>query len=646
MFGYLRATSSIERLYKTKPMKITFRVRNVIKKSIFGCVAGMGLMTQAVSNAQKEDSSAYELHQYAVVANRTEVPIEQVGSSVEILTSVDFDPLNQPFLLEAMRMVPGFYLRNNGGPGQVFGITTRGLNTNRPVVLIDGIEVSNPASGEIINFGTLATSQIDRVEILKGSQSTLYGADALAGVISISSKDGRGEPGSALNLMAGSHDTFQVEASTWGKASGWNYHVSLSYYDSEGYSVQPTDLGDAWADEDLYRNFNGLINVSYQVSDSSSIQVLSYYVDSKAEYDPGNPDYIFGMPFADNYTITEQLFTKARLSFQAHETWQSTLSAGYNTTDSFSMSSSPFASDGDRLEAEWINNVDVSDRYQLVAGVEYEKEEHKSDAGKRHETSLFLENIIGNNSPLALTVGARIDDNSVYGENSTYRGTFSHILKDTDDLFLKMRGSFGTSFQAPTFFHLFSFYGNPDVKPESGQGLDIGFEGTFRGGPVSFGLTFFDYRVEDKITFDGSRNGFINQDTYESSGLEATARIEFGPSLALQLSHTYADAEYQDGTEAERVPRNLSSANLHWRIPEKKLGINISSYFVGSQYSLRGDRDKMPSYAVVNCSATYSVGQETDIWLRIDNLFNRDYQEVMDFNAPGLSVYAGWNFEF
>ena len=281
-------------------MKITFRARTVIDVPALGLIAAVGLITPTLTPARMshkfstalrntgaeadfvgyaslqgvdpaspanlhktrastrspfaryefcekcglgQDTSSHLLEEHVVVANRTEVPIGKVGSSIEILTSADLEPLKQSFLLEALRLVPGFYLRNNGGPGQVFGMTTRGLNTNRPVVLIDGIEVNNPASGEIMNFGTLFLSQIERVEILKGSNSTIYGADALAGVISISSKDGKGEPGSSLNLMAGSHDTVQVGAATWGESGDWNYRVAVSSYDSEGYSAQPVEFG-------------------------------------------------------------------------------------------------------------------------------------------------------------------------------------------------------------------------------------------------------------------------------------------------------------------------------------------------------------------------------------------------------------------
>ena len=594
----------------------------------------------------EQDASSHSLETYVVVANRTERPIGDVGSSVEILTPDDFEPLKQSFLLEAMRLVPGFYLRNNGGPGQVFGMTTRGLNTNRPVVLIDGIEVSNPASAEIINFGALFLSQVERIEILKGSQSAMYGADGLAGVISISNKDGRGEPGSSLEVMAGAHDTVQLGAANWGKAGDWDYRIALSTYDSEGYSAQPVEFGDAWADDDLYRNLNGSINIGYGISETASLRFLGFYVDSKAEYDPGNPNWIWGEPFADNYTLTEQLFAKVGMDFEPSDAWASDLSVGYNHTDTFSMSSFPFASEGKRYEAEWLNSVHISDTYHLVAGLEYEEEEHLSDMGKRDETSLFLENLLNLNSALAMTLGGRFDDNSAYGEETTYRGTFNYDLNDGANLTSRLRGSFGTSFQAPTFFQLFSFYGNPLLDPESGQGLDLGWDGDLADGTASFSLTWFDYHLKDKITYDVATNSYINKETYDSAGLETMVKVELRPALSLQVSHTYAEAEYADGMEAERVPRNLYAAQLNWEIPETNWGIHLSHIWVGSQYSLRGEMEKMPAYGTANVAVSFAYREKGSIWLRIDNLFDEEYQEVRDYNAPGLSAYGGWNLRF
>ncbi|MCZ6675112.1 MAG: TonB-dependent receptor [Verrucomicrobia bacterium] len=628
-------------------MHISISQFGLPKKTILGLSAWFGLFaTQASFAIEDEESKIHDLDQYVVISSRTELRLEQVGSSVDIFTATDFEKSKQSFLSETLRTVPGLVLRNNGGSGQVFGMTTRGLNTNRPTVLIDGIEVSNPGSGQMLNFGTLSTSGVERVEVLKGAQSSLYGADALAGVISIHMKDGSREPGSSLDVMAGAYETYQASASTWGNFNNWTYHASVSWYDSQGYSVQDPDFGEAWADDDHYRNLNALLNLGYDFADTSSLKLVVYYIDSKAEFDPGDPSFIFGEPFADNYTETEQTFAKLALSFQPSDNWDSSLSAGMNKTRDFSFSSFPLASDGDRFELDWNNTVQASDSYKLVAGAKYEKEENKSDVGNRDERSLFLENIVILSEKLVLTLGGRYDDNSAYGDETTYRGTFSYILDETEDRFLKLRGSYGTSFQAPTFFQLFSSFGDPALKPESGVGWDFGLESSFDNGILSVGVTYFDYSIKDKIVFSFASFTFANEDRYFSQGVESFANVQFDEDLVLNLSYTYADAEYDDGSSAERVPHDILSVGLNWETLNDKLLLNLSSLYVGQQLSLRGDSQKMSDYVVLNLAGTYDLNETWDIWARIDNLLDEDYQEIMGFQTASFSVYAGARIRF
>ena len=617
------------------------------KNTILGGLAWIGLAGVPSSFAiEEDDSTIYDLDQFVVISSRTELPLDQVGSSVEVLTRTDFEKSKQPFLNEALRTVPGLLLRNNGGPGQVIGMTTRGLNTNRPTVLLNGVEVSNPASGQMLNFGTFATSSVEKVEVLKGPQSSLYGADALAGVISIQTQDGSRDSGSSADILAGSYDTYQASVGNWGSQGDWSYFSSVSWFDSGGYSVQDPSLGEAWADDDSYRNLNALLNLNYQLSEQSSLNGVAYYIDSRAEFDPGNPDFIFGEPFADNYTETEQTFVKVALKSEVSDQWTSTLSAGLNETRDFSNSSFPLSANGDRFELDWNNSFKASDSYTLVAGAKYEKEENKTDAFNRSEESLFIENVFSPSQELALTLGGRYDDNSAYGDETTYRGTFSYAVLGEEENFLKLRGSYGTSFQAPTFFQLFSFFGNPDVLPETGTGWDIGLEGTSNGGAISYGVTYFDYDIEDKIVYSFATNSFANEDRYFSQGFENYLSAALDENVSLRIAYTYSDAEYADGVTAERVPNDVISTTLDWGLPEKGVQLSLTHLFVGKQFDLRGDGSKRPSYSVFNVALTYELSDLNELWLRVDNVFDKEYQEVATYETAGFSVYAGVRFRF
>lgn len=621
-----------------------FGLTKLLASGIFACC---GAITAPSSFAIENDSSeVYDLDQFVVVSSRTELRLNQVGSSVEVVTSSDFKKLKQPFLLESLRSIPGYLLRNNGGSGQVFAMTTRGLNTNRPTVFIDGVEVSNPGSGQILNFGTLATSGIDRVEILKGAQSSLYGADALAGVISIQTRDGREEPGGSVDLMTGHFDTYQGTASIWGSKDAFSYFAMVSYFDSEGYSVQDPSYGPEWADDDFYRNFNGLINLSYQIKDDTALKLVVYYLDSKAGYDPGDPSFIFGDPFADNYTETEQTVAKLSFDFEPSDYWESELSASMTETRDFSFSSFPFAADGDRFELNWNNNFEYSGKYQLVAGAKYEKEENVSSPGDRNEKSLYLENLVFMDEEFVFTVGGRYDDNSAYGSEYTYRGTFSYILEETEQRLIRLRGSYGTSFQAPTFLQLFSFFGDPDIRPESGTGWDLGIETSLNEGTTTFGATYFDYDIKDKIVFSFASNNFANEGRYFSCGIESYAKFQLNNDIVLNLNYTYSNSEYEDGTPAERVPETTVTAGINWLTLNEVLLISLNGAYVGNQFSLRGDTDKTPDYLIFNIAGTYELNDAWDIWLRIDNLFDEDYEEVSGFQTADFSLFGGVNIQF
>ena len=612
-----------------------------------GFIAWCGEISAPPSFAIENDTSqVYDLDQFVIVSSRTELRLDQVGSSVELITSSDFEKLKQPFLLESLRGIPGFVLRNNGGSGQVFAMTTRGLNTNRPAVFIDGVEVSNPASGQILNFGTLATSGIDRVEILKGAQSSLYGADALAGVVSIETKDGREEPGSFFDVMVGGFDTYQAAASTWGSKNSFNYFAMVSYFDSEGYSVQDPGYGPEWADDDLYRNFNALVNLGYQISDDSALELVTYFVDSKAEFDPGDPSFIFGDPIVDNYTETKQIFAKMAFDFKPAENWDSELSVGINESRDFSFSSFPFEADGDRFELNWNNTVEYSDEFQLVAGAKYKKEKNISYPGDRSEESLFVENLFFPDENFVLTAGGRYDDNSAYGSESTFRGTFSYVVDEIENRFVRLRGSYGTSFQAPTFLQLFSFFGDPDIKPESGTGWDLGLESVFNEGTTTFGITYFDYDIMDKIVFSFASNSFANEDRYFSRGFESYAKFQVDNNVTLNFSYTYSDAKYEDCSPAERVPEATVTAGMDWLSPSEGVLFSLNGTYVGNQFSLRGDTEKMSEYLVINIAGTYRLNETCDIWLRIDNFFDENYEEVAGFQTAGFSVFGGVNFRF
>lgn len=618
-----------------------FNLQSGKRISLSACFSLLCLTLFARSQNFVQATDIYDLDRIVVVAHRSEVPLHQVGSSVDILEAKDLQKSDQPFLLDSLRFVPGFYLRNNGSPGGVFGITTRGLNANPPTVLIDGIKVDNPADGQIINFGSLFGNNVSRVEILKGPQSSLYGANALSGVISIHTTDGRSEPESKVGLSYGSHDTIAGNISTQGAQEKLSWALNLNYYE-HAFSVQDKSFGPEWADDDKYENLQTTLKLGYDISDTTSLHFLTYWFDTSSAFDPGLPDSLFGDPEFENVTETTQLFSRVGADFEVSDTWNSTVGMAFTDVESVTVTGGRFPSNGDRLRYDWKNEIGLTEQWKLVAGAEYETEDNRTEDVTRDNTSIFVENIFPVSNAFTWTLGGRYDDNSAYGEETTWRSTFSYSIKDSETRF---RGSYGTSFQAPSFYQLFSAFGSEGLTPESGEGWDLGFEQALADGKLYFTTTLFGNEVEDKIIFSFDSFTFANEELYESEGLETVLKFQVAQNATASIAHTYSDANHLDGTEAERVPRNIISFNVDWQ-PSEKTNISVNVLKVSSQYSLRTSTSKQEGYAVANLASQYDLNDRTQLWLRIDNLFDEEYEEVLSFQTSGFAVFGGARFSF
>ncbi|MBL4576195.1 MAG: TonB-dependent receptor [Opitutaceae bacterium] len=417
-----------------------------------------------------------------------------------------------------------------------------------------------------------------------------------------------------------------------------------NHLQSKGFSIEDPSIGPAWADNDGYENTSFSTKLGYEIGENTELFFLAYYIDSYAEFDPGNPAWIFGTPNADNYSENEQLFAKIGSKFQFSDNWDSQISFAHTDVDSTSYSGTAYQSNGDRFEFDWQNTIEINDRWTVVTGAEYQLEDNRSDIGDRDNKSYYLENVFSLSDQLDWTLGGRYDDNSAYGNETTWRTSFSYQIENIDT---RIHSSYGTSFQAPSFYQLFNpTYGNTSVIAESGKGWDFGIQKTFSEGKFVLHSTLFGYEVDDKINFSFATFKYGNEEFYESKGIESSASWQFCDALQLTAVHTYSDANYSDGTEAERVPRNVYSLNANWLGLENKLGINANIFHASSQFSLRGDSTKQPGYTVVNLATQYQLSERYELWARIDNLFDTDYQEIKNFQSPGIAFYTGIRLDF
>lgn len=618
--------------------------------------AGLGLASLAspARSQEADGNSMYELEGFTVVANRTELPLDRVGSSVDVLDATYLEADQSTFLLDSLRGVAGLNLRNNGGPGGAFGMTVRGLNSNRPKVLIDGVEVSNPATGSIINFGNLVVSNVNKVEVLKGPQSSLYGADAIAGVINIetlrdfSSNEGR------LRLSAGSFGTYEGSLSYRGTTDALRYSFGVNRYESDGFSTQDPALGEAWADDDAYENTSLNASVVRQVGEKSEVSFSAYYNENYSEFDPGDPAFIWGEPFAGSFSEGKQLFAKLGFKSEISDAWKTRIDYALTDVETLNKfgAGAPSLSEGKRHDLNWQNTLKASESWDLVAGAQFKRDEDRLAGRSRDDLAVYVESVHAISKDLDWTLGGRFDDNEDYGSEATFRSTFSYRIPETAT---RLRGSFGTSFQAPSFFQLSETngFGNPNLGPETGSGWDFGVEHQFAESKLSVGLTYFGYDIENKIIWDSSATSearpwgtYANRELYKSQGLETSLKWQASDSFGLGLVHTYVSAEYGDGTEAERAPRNTASLIANWTALENALTLNAIVQHTGSQFSLRGADVKQASYTVLDLAASYRIDDSYSVWLRVDNALDEDYEEILSYQTAGASVFGGLRYSF
>ena len=595
-----------------------------------------GLHAQIESN----DSSIVDLPKVTVVASRVEQSTGVVGASVTTLDLDDLLRYEHELASDVIRHVEGVYLRNNGNPGSTAGMSMRGLPL-APVVLIDGIEVNDPGSGFVYNFGNLPLASIDRIEVLRGAQSALYGANALTGVISITTRQGETtQPAAAVGASYGSRDSVRAFATLSQATESVDYFVTATYEDTDGYSVQNPEWGPEWADDDLFRNQTMMGKLKWKLSDRVDLVLFGSYQDSKSEYDPGLPSP-WTQPVMDNFYESEQFLSKAQLSATLSQAWISNVAVHYNDFRSYAVDSFGVRDNkADLLKFEWLNDLRIADWLNSIVGLEWERAEDRIGSHSMDTAAVFVENVLTLSDALHATVALRLDDNDAYGREVSWRTSASYALPNDRT---RLKASFGTSFDAPEISELFGTWGNPDLTPETGSNFDIGMEQVFSD-QLRGGITFFRIGMDDHIEYLRSTNQYANVD-WESTGLESYLEWDVNQQLMLRVGHTWADAERKgvDDTLLFHSPEHTLSLMVDFSMLDDRLQHAITIQYVDERETWDGPVD---AFTVVDWSTRFQVNEQASVWLRVENLLDETYEEILYYRAPGLGVFGGFKLEF
>jgi len=616
----------------------------------------LSLVAPALAAAQEQKT----MEPVVVTATKVETPSEQIGASISVVNGDDFQTYHYASVDETLRNVPGVEIRRSGSYGKTSSITIRGANANQVQVLVDGVRVKSPTLGQV-DLSDLSPDLIERIEIIRGAQSTLYGADAIGGVVNIITRKGSGGPLQAsVQQEVGNYDTLASRATVTGAWKILNYALSASHFESNG--QVPNDG----------TNVNALsARVGATLPLDSSIDFIFRYnkndtgVPVKPVFPGPQPIVPIINPNAKQQSETiiyslqgktrpvEWWETHGRLSrYENSQGFQDPADPGFP----FDF---PTVSQVDvvRKEAEWVNSFFIGKWSTSSVGLEYRREEGENKGVFRSATetnSVFFEQQLRFFDRLFITGGFRVEDNSVFGTTTTERGSVAFVIKETGT---RLHGSAGTGFRAPTFNDLFfPDFGNPNLQPEKSLSYDFGVDQKLWKDRIRLGLTYFQSSFTNLITCCVSIptapfGGPVNVGRARSAGIEFTSEVDLLPNLVASLNYTYTDSEnLATDRPLPREPRHRWNIGLTWE-PISRLSLFTQVHVVSEQFETVGEVYNS-GYTRVDIGGTWRILErmgwleKLELTARIQNLLNEGYAEVRGFPALGINALVGLRASF
>jgi vitamin B12 transporter len=625
---------------------------------------GALLVPFSITSAETSGEPGDSLESVIVTATRIPTPEIQVASSVTVVTAQEIAARQIQTLPDLLKEVPGLNVVQTGGPGGQTSIFMRGTNSNHTKAFIDGIDVGDPSnSNAAFDFGQLLPQDIERVEVLRGPQSGLYGSDAVGGVINVITKSGNGPAKFNAGIEAGSFDTFNQTAGISGSADQFHYAVNFQHYHAGSTPVTPSDYLQAGQPRinDYYDNLTGSTKLGFDVTDTFDLGLVSRYTDSHQRF-TGDDFDLFPNPSvpdtAQSKSNTKQYYTRATahlVSFGG--TFEQILGAAYSNIKSYDFSpDGPSETDnfGARVKFDWQGVVTLPADQKIVLGAEHQHDSITTpisastniDSGYVELQSNFFGGFYD-------TLAVRYDDNDRFGSKVTYRFAPEYLIADTGT---KIKASIGTGFKAPTLAQLFQsfpdffFFANPNLKPETDLGWDAGFEQSLFGNSLRVGMTYFRINIKDLIADSADFTTLTNIGRAKTDGVESFVAYQPIHSLTMRLDYTFTQATDEAAhLTLLRRPKNKETLITTWQATERLLlsatVLSVSSWVDGNRdFSI--PRLNASPYTTVDLAGSFDLTKNWALTARITNLGNRHYQNPNAFDQPTIGAFAGIKAKF
>ncbi|HEY0281665.1 MAG TPA: TonB-dependent receptor [Rhizomicrobium sp.] len=607
-----------------------------------------------------------------VTATRTSQPVEKTGASIAIITGGDLQIQQLNVLSDALQQTPGVTVNRTGGVGQVTTVSLRGAEAGQTVALIDGIRINDPSDvSEGAMFGDLLVNNIDRVEVLRGPQSTLYGSDAIGGIVNVITK--RGGP-FALTASAegGSFNTYRLNLAASGTQSIAEYGLAINAFGTKGVSAADSRNGNPEADG--YRNLGATFNTRFHLSDDVSVDLRGYYTRGHSGFDD---NYAYTPPYQledSDAKNTNQLYAGyAGLNgdlFGGRFHNRLALIATSSTRQFFDSASDTlhlnYEYSGDAVRFEYQGTVDIGADSQATFGAESEQRSFRNNnyysympadsaAGHDRITGIYGQIQSTLFDQLTLTGGVRYDDDKEFGSHTSVKLAAAWQVPVLD---ATLRANYGDGFKAPSLYQLYSPYSNPiaALKPETARGWEVGADKDLWDGRVRASLTYFERRTKNQIDFQScytpadapgcpqrlAQYGYyINLGRTRATGVEAAIVAEITDTLKLAANYTNLSAvNTGTGTDLARRPRDTANATVTW-LALQDLTLGASIRYLGKRFNDAGNFTPLTSNTKIDLFGAYDLAGNWQLFGRVDNLLNDRTEYVSGYGTPGLAATFG-----
>ena len=627
-----------------------------VNRAVFNAIALTLALAPAGAQTSASLSDAVALPDIVVTATGDATPISQIGSSVTVITADQIQAQQRRTVNDVLDSAPGLNVVQSGGPGGQTSVFMRGTNSNHVKVLIDGVDVSDPSSANgSFDFGQLLTGDIERIEVLRGPQSGLYGSDAIGGVISITTKKGSGPAKVTASVEGGSFGALNEKFGVSGSSSIFNYAFNIDHFRSVDTPVVPAYLMPPTkkAADNYYDNYTYSARVGADLSDTFAVNSILRFTDSTLLF---NSDQNGGFADPDRSQQTDrQFYTREEAVWHSLDNrFKTTFGAAYSDVSTYTVQppedyTPPSTYIGERLKFDLKQEIGVVEGEKLILGAEWQRDSlnNETTAYANDNRALYgeLESNPFNNFFVASNI--RYDDNESFGGHATYRIAPAYVIPDAET---KLKASFGTGFKAPTLNELyqnypaFGYFANPNLRPEESAGYDVGFEQPFLNDRIRVGSTYFHNNITNLITENATFTTDVNVGKAATYGDESFVSYKVNEQLNFRADYTYTIAQdLITNKELARRPKNKATLQANWT-PMDKLHLSGTILYVGPWSDINPltyAPQTASGYTTVNLAASYDVNAQTSVFAHVDNLFNRQYEDPLGFLRPGLGVYAG-----